>query len=48
MTLAALPPLLWALAGLIVVARFSGVREPRVEESPRIGVNQTRNLQSAA
>jgi hypothetical protein len=48
MTLAALPPLLWALAGLFAVVRFSGARESRADETPRIRVTCTDDLRPAA
>jgi len=48
MMLAALPPLLWALAGILAVVRFSGVPGSRADETPRIRVTPTDHLRPAA
>lgn len=48
MMLVALLPLVWAVTGLLVVARLSGLREPQGEETPRIHVTDAGNLRPAA
>jgi hypothetical protein len=48
MTLAALLPLAWALAGLAVVVRLSGRRTPPARDATRIDVTHTDGLRPAA